>query len=207
MASKADKFYYENLIMATDYSCQAAEYLVKSLSNYNLDGLKDMLNEMHVYEHNGDIKKHEMNAALAKAFVTPVDREDLSLISQSIDDVSDCIEEVLQVFYMYNVKEMLPEAVTFANKIAECCTLMKAMVAEFPNFKKPEKLLKMIVDLNHVEEECDVLYVEYTHLLNSRFTDVLDIISWRKIFDRMERCADACEHVGDCIDMIVMKNS
>ena len=108
---------------------------------------------------------------------------------------------------MYNVKEMLPEAVTFAKKIAECCALMNAMVAEFSNFKKPEKLLKMVVDLNRVEEECDILYVDYTQLLNSRFTDVLDIISWRKIFDRLEACADACEHVGDCVDLVVMKNS
>ncbi len=207
MASKADRFYFENLIQATEYSCKAAEYLAQCLSDYKYEGLRGMLQIMHEYEHSGDIKKHEMTAALAKAFVTPVDREDLSMISQSIDEVSDAIEEVLQVFFMYNVKEMLPEAVTFAKKIVECCTLMTEMVAEFSNFKKPDKLLKMVVDLNRVEEECDILYVDYTQLLNSKFTDVLDIISWRKIFDRLEACADACEHVGDCIDLIVMKNS
>lgn len=36
---------------------------------------------------------------------------------------------------------------------------------------------------------------------------VLDVLSWREIYDKMESCADACEHVGDCVDMVVMKNS
>lgn len=38
-------------------------------------------------------------------------------------------------------------------------------------------------------------------------TDVLDVVSWREIYARMENCADACEHVGDCVDMVVMKNT
>ena len=37
-------------------------------------------------------------------------------------------------------------------------------------------------------------------------TDVLDIISWREIYDCLEACADACEHVADTIETIVMKN-
>ena len=48
-----------------------------------------------------------MNAALAKAFVTPVDREDLDLLSHQIDDVTDIIEEVLQKFYINDVKMIL----------------------------------------------------------------------------------------------------
>lgn len=30
--------------------------------------------------------------------------------------------------------------------------------------------------------------------------DVIDIISWREIFDYMEDCADACEHVGNYVE-------
>jgi len=37
--------------------------------------------------------------------------------------------------------------------------------------------------------------------------DALTVLSWREIFDKLEACADACEHVGDCIETIVMKNT
>ena len=37
--------------------------------------------------------------------------------------------------------------------------------------------------------------------------DPLTVMFWRDVFDRLEKCADACEHVGDSIETIVMKNT
>ena len=90
---------------------------------------------MHTFEQAGDIKKHEMSAALAKAFVTPVDREDLALISQNIDDTTDCVEDILQRFYMNRITKILPDALIFAEKILNACQTMKEMLGEFENFK------------------------------------------------------------------------
>lgn len=205
--AKADRLYFENLVLSAECACKAADYLVECLSNYQPEKLQDMLKSMHEHEHAGDNKKHEMSAALARAFVTPVDREDLALISQNIDDVTDSIEEVLQAFYMYRIQAVVPEAVEFAQRITECCTLMKDMLVEFVNFKKPQKLHEMIIELSHREEVCDELYINATMLLGERCDNTLDIISWREIYNRLENCADACEHVGDCVDMVVMKNS
>jgi predicted phosphate transport protein (TIGR00153 family) len=205
--AKNDRIYFENLIAAAEYSCQAADYLVVCMNNFGSEDVKTMLRNMHQIEHAGDGKKHEMEAMLAKAFVTPVDREDLALISHNIDDVTDSIEEVLQGFYMYRIEKITPEAITFAAKIAECCKLMKEMLGEFINFNKPAKLHSLVIDLNHMEEECDKLYIESTMSLQDRCDNMLDIISWREIYNRMEQCADACEHIGDNVDMVVMKNS
>lgn len=205
--AKADRMYFENLVASAECACKAADYLAECLASYQPDTLKNMLETMHTYEHAGDSKKHEMSHALAKAFVTPVDREDLALISQNIDDVTDSIEEVLQAFYMYRIGSVVPEAVEFAKRITECCQLMKDMLVEFINFKKPHKLHEMIIELSHREEVCDALYINATMLLPDRCDDALDIISWREIYNRLENCADACEHVGDCVEMVVMKNS
>ena len=207
MSGKADKFYFENFVQAADYACEAADYLAQCMSDYHSENIVEMLRRIHEIEHAGDNKKHEMSAALAKAFVTPVDREDLALLSQCIDDVSDVIEEVIQCFYMYRIKSVPPEAVEFVKKIIVCCTLMKNMLAEFINFKKPEKLHQMIVELNHMEEECDKLYLESNRSLTKHSDDIMEIVSWRDIYGKMENCADACEHVGDCVDTIVMKNT
>ncbi|MBE5800787.1 MAG: DUF47 family protein [Clostridiales bacterium] len=207
MANKADRFYFENFIEAADCACKGANYLVECLSDYNPEKIREMLDTMHAFEHEGDGKKHEMSAALARAFVTPIDREDLADISQNIDEVSDCLEEVLQRFYVDQIQTIPEEAVIFAKKLVDSCELMKKMLAEFVNFKKPAKLHDMIVEMNHVEEECDRLYLEATLNVRSQFTDALDVIAWREIYDRMERCSDACEHVGDCVETVVMKNT
>lgn len=205
--ARKDSFYFENFVNAAECSCVAANYLKECLVNYDYGSIEQMLIKMHELEHDGDSKKHEMTEALAKAFVTPMDREDMAEISHNIDDVTDCIEEVLQRLYVNRIQTIMPEAVEFADKIIDCCALMKEMLVEVANFKKPQKLRTMIIDLSHKEEDCDALYLKATLRVPEFTSDVLGILFWREIFDHLESCADACEHVGDCVETIVMKNS
>ena len=122
--AKGDKFYFENFVASTELSKRAAEYLVKCLENYDPDNIEQMLTEMHIIEHSADIKKHEMSSALAKAFVTPVDREDLDMLSRQLDDVTDEIEEVLQKFYINNITAVEPAAIELGKRIVLSCKLL-----------------------------------------------------------------------------------
>lgn len=205
--AKADHLYYENFIAAADCCGKAASYLKECLTNYDYANIKTMLEQMHQIEHSADGLKHEMSATLAKAFVTPLEREDMAQISANIDEVTDFIEEVLQRIYVNRIQVIMPEAIVFAEKVTECCELMKQMLAELPNFKKPRKLHEQIIALSQKEEECDQLYLEATLKAADFSTDVLTVIYWREILDKLEKCADACEHVGDSIETIIMKNS
>jgi len=205
--AKSDRFYFENYAAAADCCGKAAAYLQECLTNYDYANIKTMLENMHAIEHEADGVKHEMTAALAKAFVTPMEREDMAQISANIDEVADFIEEVLQRIYVNRIATIMPEAVTFAAMIVECCDMMKEMLGELVNFKKPKKLHELIINLSHKEEECDQLYLEAT-LKAADFSDnVLEVIFWREVFEKLEKCADACEHVGDSIETIVMKNN
>lgn len=114
MASKADRFYFENFIAAAEESCRAAEYLVECLTNYEPDAIGVMLEKMHAMEHAADKKKHEMSTSLAKAFVTPIDREDLAELSQNIDEVTDGVEEILHAVLRAPHSHVLPHAIEFA---------------------------------------------------------------------------------------------
>ena len=205
--AKGDKFYFENLCATTALSKEAAQYLVNCLENYNPENIEKMLEEMHEIEHRADGKKHEMNAALAKAFVTPVDREDLDMLSHQLDDVTDKIEEVLQMFYIYNIPEIVPEAIAFAKNLVKSCEMLCKIMAEFENFKKSKNIRPLIVELNDVEEDCDRLYLTSLRTLTKNSTDVLLTVSWRDIFDSLEGCADACEHVSECVATVIMKNT
>lgn len=205
--AKGDKFYFENFKASTELSKRAANYLVECLENYNPDNIQQMLSKMHEIEHSADIKKHEMNEALAKAFVTPVDREDLDMLSHQLDDVTDQIEEILQKFYIYDIKTINPSVVEFAENIVKSCDLLCQVMSEFENFKKSKKIHKLIVELNDVEEECDKLYLSSMRELTKNSTDVLETISMREIYDCLEACADACEHVSECVESVIMKNT
>ena len=153
------------------------------------------------------MKKHEMSEALAKAFVTPVDREDLDMLSQDMDHVTDKLEEVMQKFYIYNIQTVIPSIVEFAKNLVRSCDLLCSLMAEFENFKRSKKIRDYIIKLNDVEEECDRLYLKSMRELTVNANDVLTTISWREIFECFESCADACEHVSECVGSVIMKNT
>jgi len=205
--AKSDKFYFKNFLECAVLAENAANCLVECLENYDLEKINDMLEKMHTFEHNADMKKHEMNETLARAFVTPVDREDLDMLSGQLDNVCDMVEEILQKFYIYNIKHVEPVAIEFAKKLVKSCELLVKIMSEFENFKKSKIMHSLIVSCNDVEEECDQLYLTAMHNLTKSSTNVLTKISWYKIFDCFEACADACENVSDCVRSVIMKNT
>ena len=196
--AKGDKFYFENFSACATLAKNAANYLVECLENYDADKIEEMLVQMHTFEHSADMKKHEMNETLAKAFVTPVDREDLDMLSQQLDNVADTIEEILQKFYIYNIKKMEPAAIEFAKNLVKSCEML---------VQKSKTMHNLIIACNDVEEDCDKLYLATMHNLTKNSTDVLTTMSWYKVFDCFEACADACEHVSECVGSIIMKNT
>ncbi len=205
--AKSDKFYFDNIKECARLSQKAAIYLVECLENYDPANILSMIEKMHQTEHLADTKKHEMHDMLIRAFVTPVDREDLDMLSHKIDDVTDTIEEVLQKFYIYDIKTIDPNAITFAHKIVDACALLCKITDEFENFKKSKALRPTVIELYNNEEECDKLYLSSMRNITVSGMDALDIISWRKIYEHFEACADSCENVGECVSSVIMKNT
>lgn len=205
--AKGDKFYFENFAASAALSKKAATYLVECLENYDPNEIEMMIQKMHEIEHAADIKKHEMNDALAKAFVTPVDREDLDMLSQNLDHVTDKLEEIMQKFYIYNIQSIDPSVIEFAKTLVKSCGLLCDLMNELENFKRSKKVHDLIIELNDAEEECDKLYLASMRALTQNPVDVLTTISWREIYECFEACADACEHVSECVGTVIMKNT
>lgn len=205
--AKGDKFYFDNFSCCAQLSKKAANYLVQRLENYNPNGIETMLEEIHEIEHSADAKRHEISDALAKAFVTPIDREDLDMLSHNLDNVTDKIEDVVQKLYINNITQINPAAIVFAKQIVRACEYLCEIMDEFPNFKKSKKIRSLIIKLNDIEDECDKIYLSSMRELMKNPKDVLNVISWREVFDCFESCADVCENVSESIRLVIMKNT
>ena len=113
----------------------------------------------------------------------------------------------MQKFYIYNIQSVNPAAIDFAKNIVRSCELLCELMSEFENFKRSKKIHTLIVELNDVEEECDRLYLSSMRDLTKKPADVLTTISWHAIYDCLEMCSDACEHVSECVGTVIMKNT
>ena len=207
MAKKQDSFYFDTFSVCIDYACQAAHLLDQVMSSFDPQKIEERLDEMHALEHAADVKKHEMLNVLAKAFITPIEREDIMLLSQNIDEVTDQIEDVLLRLYCNNVQTIRPDALKLCEVMIRCCEEARNMAREFADFRHSKTLHSHIVNINTLEEEADALFISSLRTLHTTCSDPLEIIVWREIYSFMERCVDACEHVADTVESVVMKNS
>ena len=207
MARKQDAYYFDNFIACAEESCQAASLLRRVLGDFKPQELEKYLEEIHEIEHRADGKKHEMLDRLAKEFIPPIEREDIVELSQNIDTMTDQVEDVLMRIYMGNVQEIEPDALEMTDVVIQCCEKVRDLLKAFSDFRHSKEMKNRIIEINDLEETSDRLFMKSMRKLHTECSDSLHIIVWREIYIYLERCADACEHVADTVESVVMKNS
>lgn len=207
MAKKSENFYFDNFVESVRQSCAAAQFLEATVNTFDADDLPDKMAEMHELEHRGDALKHAMMEDLLRAFITPIERDDIVQLSQNIDDLTDAIEDVLIRLYISNVRTVREDMAAFAALIVKCCQATCDLMEDFRSFKKSKTLSERIIEINHLEEEGDRFYIEAMRRLHDGTVPALEVIVWREIYSYLERCCDACEHIADVVQSIVIANS
>ena len=206
MSKKTDDFYFDNFLESAQIACEAAEMMRNVIAEFDSNELVAKRLEMHEIEHKGDMKKHEMTAVLVKAFITPIERDDILRLCNNIDNVTDSIEDIIIHMYINNVKQIRPDSLAFADIIVRCCEAMRDMLSEFRHFKKSKSMRNLIIEINRLEEEGDSLYMETMHRLHAEENDPMIVIAWREIYEYFEKCCDACEDVADIVEGITIGN-
>ncbi len=207
MAKKQDAFYFDTFVASVDYACQAAAILNDTLHNYHPENLLRQMEEIHAVEHAADGNKHKLMEVLVKAFITPIEREDIISLAHNIDDLVDAIEDVLIRLYCNNIQTIRPDALKTSELIVEGCAAVKTVMEEFSDFKRSKNLRNHIIAVNALEEKGDQFFVRSVRELHVSSKDPMEVFCWHELYRYLEHCLDACEHVVDAVESVVMKNS
>lgn len=207
MAKKNEFNYFDGFAKLSKFSLQSVQLLNKTLSNYNPKEISVKVAAMHDIEHAADLAKHEIMDHLVREFLPPIEREDITTLSQQIDDVTDSIEDVLLFINMFNIQKIRLEVIKFTELIERCCKAMDDAIVEFKHFHNSKILKAKIIEINRLEEEGDALYIDMMKNLYQTSTDPIELMTWTEIMHRLELCCDNCEDVADILEEIVMKNS
>lgn len=204
---RREENYFDLFINAIGYSCKAAEMLEKMVGEYSVGDVEKKVAAIHSVENDADRQYHILVEQLNRSFITPIEREDILAISQSIDNITDRIEDAGYSFTMFNVDQPMPEAGAFLHLITKSCFVLKDAMYEFKNFKKSKILNEKLIEVNHIEEEGDQLYKNSMRTIFKSGADPIDLIKWKEIFETMENALDCCEDVADLMESVIMKNS
>lgn len=203
--TKKETVFFDHFATMLRMALEASKALEDLIVNYT-DVEKKIKNIGHI-EHECDLQVHTIFKKLNVAFITPIDREDIYLITKELDNIVDNIEKTADLFLIYNIKEIKPVTLEIVQLITESIIHLQKLVDELVRIKTSKIIHNEIIEVNKIENQGDTLYKNELTKLFRGDTDAVDIIRWNGIFNNLETALDACEDVADIIEGVVMKNA
>jgi len=158
-------------------------------------------------EHEGDSITHEIMQNLHRTFVTPIDREDIALLCQRLDDVMDFIDGAAKRTLLYRVSEPTGRAKELASIILRITYKLNEIMPLLRRGSRYKEILTQCVEINRLENEADeVLHAALVDLFDNN-KNVLDIIKWREIYEHLESATDRGEDVANVLEAVVLKHA
>ena len=184
----------------------AAEKLVDLFENYeDVEAKARYLKEL---ETKGDIITHEIIKRLHRTFVTPLDREDIAHLANSLDDVMDFIEAAGRTAVLYRISQPMERARQLASIVAKVTYKLNEVMPSLRHQNQFKWILEQCVEINRLENEADdVHHAALAELFEVYCTDACGIIKWREIYQHMEDATDRGEDVANVLEGIVLKHA
>ena len=157
-------------------------------------------------EHRGDRSVHEMEEALAKTFVTPIDREDLQRLSSEIDSILDLTNGAARACDLLGVDQPSKPMNELIEKLVQCTEVLKQAV---PRLRKHEytQLIEEARGLRVIEKAADLVFREaVSQLFRDPSVDVKRLLREREVLEDLENAVDQCERVAETLTHLAVKN-
>ncbi len=197
--------YFEVFYTTTECAYRAVQILSSFLDEFSPSSEKP--NEIMKIEDEADKHLHVALERLNKAFITPIEREDILGILNNIDNVVDGIDDIAQMLLIYHIKTIKNNMKRFSQLAVKCCNALKDAMVELKSYKRSNELKKYIVEINNIEAEGDELLKESLSELFLTETNAVEIIKWKDIYAGIENLLDSCEDVADMLEVVILKNS
>lgn len=164
------------------------------------------LKDVEVKEQAADELVSATMDRLRKTFITPMDREDIQLLIDQLDNTIDNIKEIMDKMVMYRVGTPTAGAIRMAEIVAKCLKHIKKSISYMGNLKKNYiKVEGRALEVLRLEAEADDIYHVEMAKLFTECQDPIEIIKWKEILSSIEDVIDGCERLVGTFRRVVLK--
>ena len=194
-----------------DQIVEAARSFSNMVAHYSdLEKREAFYREVDSAEHAADRITQEVNRVLHKTFITPIDREQIHQLINTMDDVADLIQDSAETMALYDVRHMTEEIVRLTDLSVKCCERLKSAVAMLEHIndaKTAAAALKTCEEIDQLESDADRVMRSAMSRLFREEPDVREVIKLKAVYELLETITDKCEDVANIIEGIVLENS
>ena len=203
--------FFEMFNQHADRIVEAAHAFAKLVENYADPHLRDKYNqEVDNAERAADRVTHEVNKAIHITFITPIDREQIHSLINTMDDVADLIQDSAETMALYDVHHMTDEIARLTDLSVKCCERVRDAVRLLDRVADPktaEAALKTCEEIDQLESDADRVMRTAMSKLFREEPEVREVIKLKAIYELLETITDKCEDVANVIEGIILENS
>jgi uncharacterized protein Yka (UPF0111/DUF47 family) len=165
------------------------------------------LERINEVEHRGDSIFGEVVEQINHSFVTPFDREDILGLAQSLNQVLDHIQGIMEKTVIYKCEQPRERYIPALVNVLELASLeIQKAVLNLRDVKlNHEEIIASCEIIRGHEHEGDNLYRAGIARLFEQTDDPIYMIKWKEIYEHLETTLDYCEEVSNVIKGIAVK--
>ena len=190
---------------------EAAQAFSRLVTNYgDADSRDKYTREVDTAEREADKVTHEVNRMLHQTFITPIDREQIHSLINTMDDVADLIQDSAETMSLYDLQHLTPEVTRLTEISLKCCQCVHDAVALLARIADPqvaERALKLCEEIDYLEDDADRVLRSAVSKLFREEPDVREVIKLKAIYELLETVTDRCEDVANLIEGVILENS
>ena len=197
----------EKFFVLFEQSAQNAVKIAHQLNDLvnTWENVKERVEMITSLEHDGDAITHQIIAQLHRTFVTPLDREDIALLAQTLDDITDLIHTSADAMLLYKVERPTDKVKELADIVVQATVEVEQGVAEIHDHIDKDQLLKRSMEINRLENVGDSVYRSALAELFVNSPDFAYLMKWREIYEYVESAIDKCEDIANILEGIALK--
>jgi uncharacterized protein len=143
-------------------------------------------------------------AKLNTSFITPIDREDIYVLTTRCDDIMDEVNGLARRMEISHAVPLRPDVPEIAGLLADS---LAEVEAAFGQLKARNGVTEHSQRVRRLERRGDVLYAEALHRLFTEEPNAIEVIKWVSIYEQLEDSIDRCKHLAELLESVVVKHT
>jgi uncharacterized protein Yka (UPF0111/DUF47 family) len=149
----------------------------------------------------------EISETLTKVFITPMEREDIGAMGDSLYRISKTMEKVGERLTICPPGAKLDTLGKEFSAIEHACTVVQTLVGALRHGANLENIKDAHERVQALEGDADKLLLEHLRQLYRTDQDARLLVYWKDLYDLLEKVTDRCRDVGNDVFNVCLKNS
>lgn len=145
----------------------------------------------------------ETIALLHTSANTPLDREEIHRLILKMDDILDAVQDFAEATYLYDVRQLTPQARQLAEIVASACQRVRSVVVALHKKNKAQAMLRLCREIDQLESDAKRVARGGIAKLFREEADVRQLVKAKGSYELLESVTTRCAAVANAFESII----